>query len=141
MQLQRSVLVVDVDPKDLWTTVPLLRAAGYRVSAAAGFDEAKHQLSVDPPDVLITGVRLGSYNGLHLILRARTDHPSMAAIVTSHFADPVLEGEAKRQRAEFLLRPVSDADLLDAVGRSVLNHPTGEPSPSDQPAHGGLHFW
>jgi len=129
MQLQRSVLVVDVDPEDLRSTVPLLRSAGYRVSTAAGFDEAKKQLSAEAPDLLITGVRLGSYNGLHLILRGRIDHPAMAAIVTTHFPDPVLEAEARRQHAEFLLRPVADGDLLDAVGRCLLNT-----APADAPA-------
>lgn len=119
MSDQRYVLVVDVDQSDRASTVVLLNSAGYRVVAAASFDEAKHLISIEAPDLLVTGLRLGSYNGIHLILRSRMDHPAMAAIVTSRYADPVLEAEARRLRAEFVVRPVTDTALLDAVGRSL----------------------
>src|SRR5438067_12027176 len=51
------------------------------VSTATTFDEAKAILSATPPTVLITGVRLGPYNGLHLIIRSRIDHPTTVGIV------------------------------------------------------------
>jgi len=101
--------------------VSLLQAAGYRVSTASAFDEAKQRLATESPDLLITGLRLGPYNGLHLILRSRVDHPEMAAIVMTHFSDPVLEAEAQRQQARFLLRPVGDREFLDAITRSLAS--------------------
>jgi DNA-binding NtrC family response regulator len=131
MPVQRSVLVVDSDPSDLSNTVLLLRSAGYRVAAAAAFDEAKQFLASESPDVLVTGLRLGPYNGLHLVLRSRSDHPDMAAIVTSGYPDPVLEAEAQRQRAGFLLKPVADCDLLAAINASLGDpsaHPPAGPS-------------
>jgi DNA-binding NtrC family response regulator len=120
---QRSVLVVDSDPADLSETARLLEAAGYRVATATAFDEAKQRLATESPDLLITGLRLGPYNGLHLILRSRTDHPGMAAIVMSRFADPVLEAEAHRQNAGYLLRPMAEGDFLHAITRSLNVHP------------------
>jgi DNA-binding NtrC family response regulator len=119
MPVQRSVLVVESDPSDLSSTVLLLQQAGYRVTAATAFDEAKQLIASESPDVLITGLRLGPYNGLHLVLRSRADHPEMAAIITTRFSDPVLEAEAQRQQASFLLRPVADSELLNAVTRSL----------------------
>ena len=119
MAAQRCVLVVDSNPSDLSSTVALLREAGYRVAAAGAFDEAKQLLAREMPDLLITDLRLGPYNGLHLILRSRADHPAMAAIVMSRFSDPVLEGEAHRQHADFLLRPVPDREFLEAITRSL----------------------
>jgi len=116
---QRSVLVVDSDPADLSDTARLLTSAGYRVATAAAFDEAKQLLANQSPDLLITGLRLGPYNGLHLILRSRADHPAMAAIVTSRYADPVLEAEAHRHNAGYLLRPLDDGDFLHAISRSL----------------------
>jgi len=135
MPNQRCVLVVDSDPSDLSSTVAVLEAAGYRVASAAAFDEAKQLLASESPDLLITGLRLGPYNGLHLILRSRLDHPEMAAIVTTHFSDPVLQAEAERQHAGFLLRPVPDRDLLDAISRSLSQvHP---PAAADAEAAAG----
>jgi DNA-binding NtrC family response regulator len=115
MATRRLVLVVYADTEDRVNTVALLEAAGYRVASASTFQDAKHLLASEAPDLLITDLRLGSYNGIHLVLRSRSDHPDMAALVTSHFPDPVLEAEAQREQARFLLRPIADDDLLDAI--------------------------
>lgn len=116
---QRSVLVVDGNPSDRLNTVLVLEGAGYRVKSARDFDEAKQAMAEETPDVLVTDIRLGPYNGLHLVLRSRTHHPRMAALVTSRKPDPVLEDEARRQQARFLLRPLTGRELLDAVTASL----------------------
>ena len=115
MPTRRTVLVVYADATDRAQTVDLLEASGYDVIAAANFEEAKQLLASEDPDLLITDLRLGSYNGLHLVLRSRTDHPAMAALVTSRFPDPVLEAEAAREHARFILRPIADHELLEAI--------------------------
>ena len=125
------VLVVYADPEDRKRTVVVLEAAGYQVAAASNFEEAKQFLANETPDVLITDLRLGSYNGLHLVLRSRTDHLDMAALVTSRFPDPVLEAEAEREHPRFLLRPIGDAELLDAITNSLAA--SGRPAGTDAP--------
>lgn len=116
---QQSILVVESNPTDLVETVNVLRAAGYLVSHASGFHDASRLLASDPPDLLIAGVKLGAYNGLHLIVRAHAKHPEMASIVTSDVADSVLESEAGRQRAIYLTRPWHHRDFLRAITRSL----------------------
>jgi two-component system, NtrC family, response regulator GlrR len=115
MSVGHTTLVVDSDPRDLRNTVMLLRSHGFFVTSAATFDEAKQKIAREPPDLLVTALRLGAYNGLHLVLRTRADHPSMAALVTTYLADPVLQAEATRHHAGFLVVPVSDADFLTAI--------------------------
>ena len=115
MPTRRTVLVVYADAADRAQTVDLLEASGYDVMAAANFEQAKQLLASEDPDLLITDLRLGSYNGLHLVLRSRTDHPAMAALVTSRFPDPVLEAEAAREHARFIVRPIADHELLEAI--------------------------
>ena len=119
MQIQPTVLVVDANPTDRARTVRLLEAAGYCVTETGSFDEAKHLITRAAPDVLITDLRLGSYNGLHLILRSKVDHPGMAALVTSRFDDPVLQAEAERHHAAFVLRPIGDDEFLLAISDSL----------------------
>ena len=128
MSMQRSVLVVDANPSDRTSTVLLLQTAGYRVASAGDFDEAKQLIASEVPDLLITDLRLGSYNGLHLVLRSRCDHPGMAALVVSRYPDPVLEAEAQRQNAKFLLKPLPDSDLLEAITRLLPALEQAEPS-------------
>ena len=119
MARRQVVLVVYADRADRRRTVLLLEAAGYRVVSAGSFEEAKLLLASEAPDLLVTDLRLGPYNGLHLVLRSKTDHPEMAALVTSRFPDPVLEAEAEREHARFLVRPVTDDAFLDAISTCI----------------------
>ena len=43
----------------------------------------------------------------------------MRALVTSRYPDPVLEAEAARQGAGFLLRPAADHEFLEAITHSL----------------------
>lgn len=124
MSSPHSVVVVDGNARDRTSTVTLLEAAGYRVRSARSFDEAKTLLAAECPDLLITDLRLGQYNGLHLVLRTRNTFPEMAALVTSRVPDPVLEAEALRQRAHFILSPLTATQLLQAVASSLGNAST-----------------
>jgi len=116
----RSILLVQAEPGlDMLSARARLESAGFRVRLTSSFDEAKRFITDDPPDVLITDLQLGPYNGLHLVMRSRVDHPQMAAIVVSPFTDAALADEAAQHHATFLVRPLSAQDLLDAVQRAV----------------------
>ena len=132
MATQRLAVVVDGNTPDRVNTVLLLEAAGYQVRSARSFDEAKTLLAAERPHLLVTDLRLGQYNGIHLVLRSRSDYPGIVAVVTSRVADPVLEAEVHRQNAQFLLRPLTGPQLLAAISlsESVSEVP---PPPSDTP--------
>jgi DNA-binding NtrC family response regulator len=119
MVTQRLAVVVDGNTPDRVNTVLLLEAAGYQVRSARSFDEAKTLLAAERPHLLVTDLRLGQYNGIHLVLRSRSDYPGIVAVVTSRIADPVLEAEVHRQHAHFLLRPLTGPQLLEAIASSV----------------------
>jgi len=57
----------------------------------------------------------------------------MAALVTSRIPDAVLEAEAVRQQAQFVLSPLTETQLLEAVASS-LDSVGSKPASSD----GGL---
>lgn len=131
MATQRLAVVVDGNTPDRVNTVLLLEAAGYHVRSARSFDEAKALLAAERPHLLVTDLRLGQYNGIHLVLRSRSDYPGIVAVVTSRVADPVLEAEVHRQHAHFLLRPLTGPQLLAAIAAS------SEEGVSDRPPVGG----
>ena len=137
---QQSILVVESSPIHLVETANVLRASGYLVSQVSGFNDANRLLASDPPNLLITGVKLGAYNGLHLIVRAHAKHPEMASILTSDVADSVLEAEAAREHAIYLTRPWHPRDFLRVVTRSLeidLTHAghAGPTRPDDSARH------
>jgi DNA-binding NtrC family response regulator len=72
--------------------------AGYEVTLATTFADGKAHLQT-APDVVITELRLGSYNGLHLALYA--DAAGIPTVVVGD-ADLVLEADAERLGAMFV---------------------------------------
>jgi len=113
------ILVVDDDPATLSGLAALLEGAGYSVSAAADFAEARRRLLSIRPALLIADVRLHDYNGLQLVVIAQSLSPAPPAIVTSGFHDPVLEREAQRLGAPLLEKPIDPAHLLALVAERV----------------------
>lgn len=110
-----SILVVDDDSSTLESLVELLNRSGYRASGAASFAEGRQALDDSGVSLLITDVRLGAANGLQLVLRAQMSEPPTPVIVMTGFADSVLENEARRMGAIFLLKPVPADELLARV--------------------------
>jgi DNA-binding response OmpR family regulator len=116
-------MVVDQHPLILARLVEPLREAGYDVVGATTFEAAKQGLASRPPHLLIAASRLGLFNGLHLIVRARMDHPEMAAIITAQAKDPVLEAEASTYGASCVVAPETSAELLALVSRTFTSQP------------------
>jgi DNA-binding NtrC family response regulator len=110
-----SILVVEPALDELVRTVAALTQAGFHVTAAEGFPQAKHLLTPQAPAVLLTSLRLGCYNGLHLVVRGKAVQPKMAAIVTSSQADAVLQVEAEALGATFVVRPVTTDQLIASI--------------------------
>jgi len=118
-----SVMVVDQRPLIVARLVGPLRDAGYDAVGATTFESARQQLCDHPPHLLIAASRLGLFNGLHLIVRARIDHPEMAAIVTAQTKDPVLEAEALNYGASCVVAPQTSVELLALVSQTFASKP------------------
>lgn len=118
--MQHELLVVSTDPAVLTGRVTALRQAGYAISACASFPDARRLLNEgSSPDVLVTDVRLGPYNGLHLVAIARVEHPRTLAVVIGG-ADHVLEGEARGLSARYVVGPLSGAELATVVADTLM---------------------
>jgi DNA-binding NtrC family response regulator len=128
-----SILIVDQHPRAAQLAKPLARA-GYAVATATTFEAARERLNAMPPDLLIAAERLGLFNGLHLVLRARFDHPDMAAIVTADRIDPVLQAEAMSCGAACAAGSMTAPELLELVSRTFASRAAPTISQSRRPA-------
>ena len=81
------VLVIEDNPAYLAACVAVLTEDGHAVIACGSFEEGQHWLAQDVFDALIADVRLGPYNGLHLITLAP---PATIKVAISAFPDGVL---------------------------------------------------
>ena len=111
-----KVLIVDDDKTTREGLAEFLEEAGYEAVAVGTFEDATRILRTAPPDLLIADVRLGPFNGLQLVISSPQPIP---AIIITGFADPVLESDARRRGADYVLKPVSPARLLDLVAQKL----------------------
>jgi DNA-binding NtrC family response regulator len=108
------VLMVDDDQEYLGFCAIILRDDGHNVTACSNFTEGRRLLAADHFDALIADVRLGEYNGLHLIALAA---PSMIKIAFSAFVDQVIRRDAEQAGALFLLKPADCASISALLTR------------------------
>jgi DNA-binding response OmpR family regulator len=122
------ILLVATDKVVLHRTEDLLSEAGYLVAAVNTFGRAKVLLDSVSPDLLIADVRLESFNGLHLAVRSRIDHPLLPVLITHAAPDAVLENEATRQGATFVVKPLENPEFLPLVKAALEQHGRRQPT-------------
>ncbi len=120
------VLIVDDDEACLTGMKQLVEMAGHEALVARTFEEGRRVLRHGAPDMLIADVRLGSFNGLQLIATSASRIP---VIVISGFDDVVLQAEARAMGADYFVKPVSPAVLLDWIEQKLTNARSAAPPP------------
>lgn len=111
MTLRPRVLLVGPSGVAHALASPLM-SAGYEPTVAADFAGAKAYLD-KRPDLLITELKLGAYNGLHLAIRASSSRTPTIVIGED---DPVLKTDAERQQATYLTLPIDPDNVVAMVG-------------------------
>jgi DNA-binding NtrC family response regulator len=118
MSLQRTVLLVSPTPSIAKALSSAIRRMGHHVLVTKTFEGAKRYLSA-APHLLVTELKLGAYNGLHLALRA-----GATAIPTVVIADDSFEHEVEQIGAVRLSAESAESDsfrtqvvrLLQGIG-------------------------
>jgi FixJ family two-component response regulator len=113
-------MIVDDDVELLNAVVELVQSWGLSVLSFDKFEAARAKLlgGVDA-DALLVDVRIGAFNGLHLVHLARKLNPTMAVVAMTGFDDPVLRAEAERAGATFLVKPVPPQELRKTLFRDA----------------------
>ncbi|HEY2907179.1 MAG TPA: response regulator, partial [Vicinamibacterales bacterium] len=136
--MPKKVLVVEDDRSARTGLLQLLAGEGYVALGASSFEEGRQLLRAERPDLLIADVRLGEFNGLQLIIGQEA--PPRTIVVTG-YADPVLEADARRAGAYYLLKPLDIGKLLTIV-HAELEHLDATQQPqrrwARKPIAGGL---
>lgn len=116
MNQAHKILVVAPTTTLASTLVTWLGEAHHELVLATSFAGAKLQLTAHP-DILITEVKLGEYNGLHLALRGRA--AGIPAIVLGP-ADEGFEHEAEQLGATYVASADLDSEeLYSLIGKLV----------------------
>jgi DNA-binding NtrC family response regulator len=119
--MSSCVLVVDDQEDVLQTLLRFLKVGGYESFGLTRFDEAKQYIDRERPQVLVTDIRLGPYNGLQLAHHIRAVHPSAGVVVLSAWDDPLLRQEAESIGALYYMKPLDRQQLCAAVATALAN--------------------
>ena len=135
--LQR-IMVVDDEPDLLFVVRRELSEAAPRVKVETYEDPkaALAALRANPPDVLVTDLRMPEISGIELIWWAREVAPSLPIVVVSAYGTPEMREELSRRGSmAFVEKPIKAADLFAAIQRAAAR--------SEQAAadfHGQVHL-
>ena len=107
-----QVLLVDDDDGLRRLLSMRLESAGFSCKAVASGAEAQTAVTHDEPGVVVTDLRMDGMDGMELLTRLRSTHPSLPVIlITAHGSIPDAVEATKHGAVDFLPKPL-DHDLL-----------------------------
>jgi DNA-binding NtrC family response regulator len=141
MPLGRLLLV---EPNDVSRQILAAAAASVtEVESHRIFETARARLWSAPFDFLVTNVRLGAYNGLHLVYVSSHGHGTPRAIVYSDQRDPGLAQEVRRAGAFYEIATCLPVTLAAYVKGTLPDRDRRDPVITDRRSlvRGGRRCW
>jgi DNA-binding NtrC family response regulator len=111
----KRALIVDDDARILALATRWLSASDMDVSTASNYSDARTEIRLHAPDIVVTDIRLGEFNGIQLGILAREVRPDVRLVIMSGFDDPVLRRDIDDLHATFLAKPVRQQTFLSAL--------------------------
>ena len=120
LESKAIVFVVDDDVSMRESLESLIRSVGFKVETFATAQDFLARRRKDVPNCLVLDVRLPGLSGLDLqkrIAEANSEIPIV--FITGHGDVPTSVRAMKAGAVEFLMKPFSDRDLLEAIRQAI----------------------
>jgi two-component system cell cycle sensor histidine kinase/response regulator CckA len=118
-----NVLLVEDDDAIRNIFERALKNRGLIVTAAASADPALEALeSAAHFDVLVSDIMMPGVDGVELARRARLMRPGLVTVLVSGYAEMPLHRAVDAQGINFLSKPFSLAELMDAIAEVILSN-------------------
>ncbi len=120
--MTNTLWIVDDDQSIRWVLEKALDKAGMAVRSFADANSALKALEQTEPDALITDIRMPGMDGLELLERLRTLHPTLPVIVITAHSDLDSAVSAYQGGAfEYLPKPFDIDDVVSLARRACEN--------------------
>ncbi len=117
-----TILVVDDDAAMASAVCEVLRQAGYLAISAQSGAEAVKTIKRQPPDLLISDLRMTEMTGHQLQLELQTIAPQLPVVIITAFGSIETAVESMKLGArDFITKPFSNKELLLVVARTLEN--------------------
>lgn len=109
-----------------------LHSWGYRVSVAKSAEEALTRIAIDPPQLLLSDVRLPGKDGATLFEETRIAQPTLPVILmTAHGTIPDAVHAMSRGVFGYLTKPFDSKELHEKIEQALQISALGDPSDGD----------
>ena len=118
--MEARVFVIDDDPQVRNSLKFLFEASGLGVETFASADAFLERPAYDGPFCLVLDLRLPELDGLSVQERlTQTGVPAPIVFLSGQSDVPSTAKAMRNGAVDFLVKPVDDSELLDAVGRAL----------------------
>ena len=125
---RRRILLVEPTPMVLELLSVVLEEAGFAIVRASGIEEALGMALVEPPDLVITEMRLDRLDGAVLCQRLKTQSRTAAVkviILSTSPSDSDMRRAARAGAASYMCKPFSPIALIERVSKLLDSGASG----------------
>lgn len=129
MRSKNTILLVEDDQSISLALQIRLKAVGYHVILAAGFEQAIDLFMANNVDLAIIDVNLPDGNGIDLLVRLKELKPREAIptiIMTASNAQGIGEKAISKGAVHFLSKPFRSAELIQVMNTALTAESVGE---------------
>jgi DNA-binding response OmpR family regulator len=120
--MSHRILLVEPDEVAGSEVARVLSGEGHRVAWVDTFADAIWPSAADAPDMVIAALRLGAYNGLHLLMRVRAYDPNFPFIILCDNSD--FTADVSEFGARHVAKPIDPVVLTAVVSELIAGcHP------------------
>jgi len=124
-----KVLLVDDDPAILEVLTMRLASEGYGVATANSGEEALQIVAADPPDAVVSDLRMAKVSGIDLLEAVHKRWPAVPVIILTAHGDIASAVQAIRSGAfDFLAKPYDGMKLVQRVRAALRGHSAATPA-------------
>ena len=110
-------LVVDDEPDSAETTAMLISSEGFTVATAGSLRDARRQIALQEPDIVLLDLKLPDGNGMELLQDLKTLPNTEVVLVTGHASLETSIQALRLGAADYLVKPMSLTQLKGILSR------------------------
>lgn len=115
-----KILIVDDEPSIRDALYELLSGENYECKTAGDGSEALELVKIDPPDLIITDIRMPVMDGVALLQHAKQHDPNLAVILITAVIDIDTAVRAlKTGASDYITKPFNLQDVLNRVSHAI----------------------
>ena len=120
MNKENSVWIIDDDESIRWVLEKSLSEEGFEVSSFESADQALKKIKLDPPQVILSDIRMTGTTGIELLDEVNASNINIPIIIMTAHSDLKSAVESYEHGAwEYLPKPFDIKEAVKIVGRAI----------------------